>query len=169
MSQNATRALECEMSDKQALIEQIKALSEDDPTLAADMIEGETNILELIALVDASEFEDAIHVEALDAALKRLKARKDRIEDRIDMKRAVLANALDMISKKSHETALGTITIKPKPMTAIVTNEADIPARFWKAQAPVLDKAGLNAAVKAGEDIPGATKSNAGFSLAIRR
>ena len=166
---DAARQLETALSDAQILIEQIRAIAEDDDTLVLDTIEGQTNILELIALVDAAEAEDQANLEALDIFAKKLGARKDRIKKRIDMKRAILANALDMIGKKKFETPLGTISISPKPVIAIVTDEAEIPARFWKPQAPVLDKAALNAAIKAHEKIPGATESNGGIVVRITR
>lgn len=163
------RKLEFELRDAQVLIEQIRTIAEDDETLVLDTIEGQTNILELIALVDAAEFEDQANLTAIGAFIEKLGARKDRIKKRIDMKRAVLANALNMIGKKKHETPLGTISISQKPVIAIVTDEAEIPARFWKPQPPTLDKAALNAAIKANETIPGATESNGGITISIRR
>lgn len=166
---DATRALQRELSDAQILIEQVKAISEEGDTLLADTVEGETNILELIAKVDYSIVEDDAIVVGLGEAIKMLQARKTRIEGRADMKRAVLANALDMIGKKSHETPTGKISLSPKPLIAVVIDESLIPSRFWTAQAPKLDKTALNAAVKAGEAIDGATKSNPGLTISIRR
>ena len=163
------RALEFELSAAEILIEQVKAISEEGDTLLADTVEGQTNILELIAAVDSSILDDDTYVAGIKLAVEKLNARKARIEGRAEMKRAVLANALDLIGKRSFETPTGTISLRDKPITAIVTDEASVPARFWKAQAPTLDKAALNAAIRAKEDVPGATISNPGFSLSIRR
>lgn len=190
---NPARDLSRELSDQQILVEQLRAIAEDDDSLAMDLIEGQTSILELIAAVDASELDDAILMSGLDLHIGKLLARRKRIERRAEMKRAVLANALDLIGKRRLETALGTISLRRLPPVAIVTDEAAIPSAYWKAQAPTLDKAALNAAARdrakmrdeaqkiddpearraaldaCPADIPGTTISNQGFSLGIKR
>jgi hypothetical protein len=166
---NVADAMSREIDAARVLIEQIRALAGDDETLLFDTLEGETSIFELIAKLDAAEVEDQAAITGLDMMLDRLEARKRRIKAAIETKRSLIANALDMIGKKTHKTALGTITISASPITAVVTDESAIPSRFWRQPAPVLDKKALNDAVKAGEAISGAEKSNGGVRLQIRR
>jgi len=166
---DTSRTLERETEAARVLLEQIREVCGDDETLIADTIEGETSLFELIAKVDAAELDDQAAVIGLDAMIDKLDARKRRIKAAIETKRTLIANALSVVGKKSHKTALGSISISKSAPIAIVTDESQIPARFWTPQPPKLDKAALNAAVKAGEDIPGAVQSNGGIKLSILR
>jgi hypothetical protein len=125
-----------------------------------------------------------------------MQERKRRAEARIESKRALIASALIQAGLTKHRTILGTISVSPKRLIAIVTDEAEIPSRFWKQQAPSLDKKALNDAVVLREEgiaeanmlddadirktalaavdqlypaVPGASISNGGLILTIRR
>jgi Siphovirus Gp157 len=50
----------------------------------------------------------------------------------------------------------------------LILDEAILPAKFWKAQDPKLDKKAVLDALKAKEDVPGASLSNGGETISIR-
>lgn len=162
-------ALEREIEAAKLLRDQLADICATDPDFLRDAIEGETNIRELIAILAAEEGEDKAIIAGLETFAEGLAARKDRINARIETRRALLATALDVAGLKSLETPTGTVAITKVAPKAITTEESEIPSRFWKAAPPKLDKKALTDALKAGETIPGATLSNGSSTVTIRR
>jgi hypothetical protein len=68
MTRDPRFALSQELEAKQTLLGQLRALAADDPDFLADLTEGETNLLELIAALDASIVDDDILVDGAKAA-----------------------------------------------------------------------------------------------------
>jgi hypothetical protein len=183
MTRDPRFALSQELEAKQTLLDQLRALAVEDPDFLTDLIEGETNLLELIAALDASIVAD------------KLQARKRAAENRIELKRRLLAHTLQQIGLKTLRTPTATLTIADASLKAIAVAPEDIPARWWKPQPPKLDQDGLTKAIRAREKalkeaeaipdveerdralaavetlhppIPGVTASNGGITL-IRR
>jgi hypothetical protein len=188
-------ALSQELEAKQTLLDQLRAVATDDFDFFTDLLEGETNLLELIAALDASIVDDEILVDGTKAALDKLQARKRTAENRIELKRRLLAHTLQQIGLKSLRTPTTTLTLAEASLKAIAVAPEDIPARWWKPQPPKLDQDGLTRAIRARDKalkeaeaipepeerrqalaeikalhplIPGVTASNAGITL-IRR
>ena len=176
------------------LLDQVRALATDDPDFFLDLLEGETNLLELIAALDASILDDEILADGAKAALDKLQNRKRSAEDRIELRRRLLAHTLQQIGLKPR-TPTSTLSLAEASLKAIPVAPEDIPARWWKPQPPKLDQDGLTKAIRAREKalkeaaaltdpeergqalaavetlhplIPGVTASNGGITL-IRR
>jgi hypothetical protein len=165
MMHDVHRALEA----AKVLRAQISDLAEGEEDFIRDTLEGEVDFEGIVASLLASIGEDEAHEAGLKAYLDEMKARKDRFAKRADMKRGLIANALEIAGRKKIETAVATVTltaIKPK---AIVTEEGDIPSDYWKPQAPKLDLTALSAALREGVEVPGATLSNGGSTITIRK
>jgi hypothetical protein len=58
MNRDPRFALSQELEAKQPLLGQLRALATDDPDFFINLLEGETNLLELIAALDASIVDD---------------------------------------------------------------------------------------------------------------
>lgn len=145
---------------------------EDDAELVADTIEGETNLLEAIdaALSEIDECE--ILIAGLDEKIKVFEARKKAQKDRTERIRALIEQALVTTEQTSLKLPTATLSLTKRAPGLVITNEADIPARFWIEQerpAPKLDKKALSEALKGNEDVPGATLDNGTLSLSVRR
>jgi hypothetical protein len=195
MNRDPRFALNQELEAKQTLIDQAQALAADDPDFFIDIIEGETSLLELIARLDASILDDETLVDGVKPALEKLQARKRGAENRIELKRRLLAHTLQQIGLKTLRTPTSTLTIAEASIKAIAIAPEEIPARWWKAQPPKLDQDALTKAIRAREKalreaeampdpddrrralaanetlhppIPGVTASNGGITL-IRR
>ncbi|WJR66994.1 siphovirus Gp157 family protein [Neorhizobium sp. CSC1952] len=145
---------------------------EDDAELVADTIEGETNLMEAIdaALSEIDECE--ILIAGLDEKIKAFDARKKAQKDRAERVRALIEQALVMTDQTSLKLPSATISLAKRAPGLVITNEADIPTRFWIEQerpAPKLDKKALAEALKANEEIPGATLDSGSLSLTVRR
>jgi hypothetical protein len=147
-----------------------KALAEhaDDPALILDTIEGETDLAEACCVVLEEIHEDEALLEGLKAKLAELSTRKGRMEKSIETRRNLILMAMERAGVPTIRSPLGTLSVKPTPAQARITDEAEIPARFWKPQDPKLDKSELASCLRSGEIIPGATLGNGGITLSIR-
>lgn len=98
--------------------------------------------------------------------------RKARIKGSIESLRSVVTLALDAADKKKLTTPEYTLSISRRTPAPEVSDEMEIPSRFWVKPDPVIDRAALNAAVKAAaekeEEIPGVTVGEPVASLTIR-
>ena len=195
MTRDPRFALSQELEAKQTLLDQLRALTADDPDFFIDVLEGETNLLELIAALDASIIDDEMLVDGAKTALDKLQNRKRTAEARIELKRRLLAHTLHQIGLKTLRTPTSTLTLAEASLKAIAVAPEHIPARWWKPQPPKLDQDGLTKAVRARDKalkeaaaltdpeergkalaaietlhplIPGVTASNGGITL-IRR
>jgi hypothetical protein len=97
-----------------------------------------------------------------------LAARRDRIEKRIALRKVAILVAMQSGEIQKIETPAGTISRKAVPPSALILDEAAIPAEFWKPQDPKLDKKAVLDALKAKQDVPGAQLSNGGETIQTR-
>lgn len=167
-SEDAARNLHLQTEAAKALRENLKDIIGDDESLAADMVEGQTDINEAIQAAVALVAQDETHAKAIGEHIKALETRKHRLSERAEMTRTAIAIAMDQAGKKKVETALGTVSVRSVPPSVQVTEEAEIPTEFWRSSEPKLDKKALLAALKDKKAIPGATLSNGGQTIAIK-
>jgi hypothetical protein len=151
MNRDPRFALSQELEAKQPLLDQLRALAADDPDFFTDLLEGESNLLELIAALDASIVDDETLADGAKAALDKLQTRKRAAENRIELKCRLLAHTLQQIGLKTLRTPTATLTLAEASLKAIAVAPEDIPARWWKPQPPKLDQDGLTKAVRARE------------------
>jgi hypothetical protein len=154
-----------------AAAELLAALGNDaqDEDLAHDMVEGETDFFEAVERVLSEIDECEILQAGIKDMQKRLSDRLARVSGRADRLRGLIDQAFQMTEIKSHKFASATITTKAVPRKLIVTDESQVPTRFFKPQPPKLDRKELLDAIKNGEAVPGAEMSNGGTTIQIRR
>jgi len=119
MTRDPRFALSQELEATQTLLDQLCALTADDPDFLTDLIEGETNLLELIAALDASIVDDEILVDGAKTALDKLQNRKRTAENRIELKRRLLAHTLHQIGLKTLRTPTATFSLAEASLKAI--------------------------------------------------
>lgn len=162
------RALEIETDVARSLLANINAVLADDEEATLHAIEGETNLIEAIT----SAVERIADLEAMSDATKSrlddLKARRDRFDRQSENIRTALVAALGAVEMRKLELPIATLTIKAVPPKAVVHAEADLPSRFWKPQDPKLDLKAITDALKAKEEVPGASLSNGSETLLLR-
>jgi len=163
------RSMEREIKAATILREQIIAAAGDDQDFIRDSLEGETSIFEMIDALVARDGEDGALIEGISNYIETVSNRLDRIKKRVEIRKALIGTALDLAEVKTRETPSGTVTRKATPATVIVTEESEIPSKFWRPQTPKLDKRALLQALNADEIIPGATLSNGGVTTQIKR
>ena len=107
---------------------------------------------------------------ACDAEAKRLRNKKQIIENNIKRMKQALQYAMEATGKTKFKTALFSFGIQKNP-AAVVMDEGyieNIPERFLIPQDPVIDKKAIKEALKAGEDLEGIAHLEQGASLRIR-
>ena len=129
------------------LREQIADLAGGDEDFIRDTLEGETNLDEILNMLLDQEALDAAMVRAINATASTLADRKKRIEKRIETARTLMATGLEIAGITKFEGTSGTVSVSEKKPSVIVTDESELPSRFWKQPDPVVDKTLLNAAV----------------------
>jgi hypothetical protein len=111
----STRDLERELKAAELVRAQVSDLADDDLALIRDSVEGQTSLFEIMAAMAEADGEDAALVEGVAAYIKKLHDRQKRIENRMEIRRALMANALDVAELPRLVTAAGTITRKALP------------------------------------------------------
>lgn len=159
----AAKSLFAELKDDEGEVE-------DD--LHHDTIEGETNFFEMVEVALRQIIDHGVVVDGCAAAIERLQKRQDRAKKSAERLRGAIDQAFQIAELETgHDFGIATVSPKKIPPKLIVSEESEIPSRFFVPQDPKLDRKALTDAVKAlgeGESIPGATMSNGGQTVQIR-
>lgn len=163
------RALEIEAEAARTLMLNLQDVfaSDDDEQAREDVIEGETGLKEIIA--DAIDMLTELETlaEAVGKRIEDMRARKTRMEARVDLIRAAVASAMGVAGLRKLTLPTATLSLKPTPPKVVVNDESEIPSVFWSPQPPKLDKGALLKALKEGP-VEGSSLSNGGETLAVR-
>ncbi|MFD1944699.1 siphovirus Gp157 family protein [Paradevosia shaoguanensis] len=156
---------------KLLLVSLHEAGAADDEELRADAIDGETDLNEALAAALAEIDEREILIKGLKAKEGEFAERRDREERSVERIRTLIEQALLTAELPSMKLPTATLSIARRKPGVVVTNEADIPSRFWVIPdpQPKLDKKALADALAANENVPGASLDNGTVSLTIRR
>jgi Arc/MetJ-type ribon-helix-helix transcriptional regulator len=165
-----TTELERNAAALQVAIASLKELCGDDEDLLRDTIEGETDLDGFAAHCVDQILSDEAFSEAIDNMIDDLRARQKRFENRKDRIRTLLAMTLDAAGAKKVQLPQATISMSQRQPSLVITDEAEIPAEWWKRGDPKLDKRGLAAFLKANSTnkVSGATLDNGAVTLTIR-
>ena len=107
---------------------------------------------------------------ACDAESKRLRNKKQTIENNIRRMKAALQYAMQATGKTKFKTALFSFGIQKNPAEVVIDEGyiENIPDRFLIPQDPQIDKKAIKEALKAGEDLEGIAHLEQTESLRIR-
>lgn len=159
--------------DPQAVMQQVTQLLlvypelGEDEILRADMIEGETDLNELLRSI-VRKRQDAVQmVAAIKGSQDDLAARKARYERRDEAMRELAFKLMQHAELPKCELPEATLSIRNGTRKVIVTNEVMIPTACTKiTRTP--DKTKIKAMLESGQTVPGAELSNAEPSITIR-
>lgn len=163
------QALSREAEAARVLIETIALTGETDAQLVTDSIEGETDFFETLDALLLADLQDEAFEAALTEAKAVLDVRKGRIAARRQTRRAGIERAMLMLDQKKIERPGATLSLANRRPALEVVDEAEIPAEYWKAGKPTLDKKALAEALEAGRSVSGAHLSNGTQTLTVRR
>lgn len=131
---------------------------------------SETRLPDVIARLVEAEVADEAAIDACKARAHELRMRAERLQGRIDRRRDEIAAALESAGLKKLDAGSATVSLtESKPGVVIIDPEV-IPTRFLVPKTThALSKAFIRKALEAGEEVPGATLSNARRTIAVRR
>src|SRR5258708_5799469 len=155
------------------LVERIRAVFPDaDEELLATAVEGETNLTECVVHVLRSAEDDRTLSAALHIRIAELEERKDRLDRGIERKREIAVAAMERFSLRKVTAPDFTATLTPSPVKVIIIEQSLIPESYMRQKPPPPpepDKNLIRAALQDGQTIPGATLSNPGHHVHVRR
>jgi len=151
-----------------AIRESLAKLGETDPDLLLDMTEGETSLFECIDALLLRMAADKAMIVGTESVISDLESRKRRVERRTEFDRGLIEQAMAIAELPKIERPAATLSLAARAPSLRIESEPDIPAEFWTAGAPTLERKALTDALKSGRPIPGAALSNAAPSLTVR-
>lgn len=142
-----------------------------DEQLKLSMLEGETELNEIVSALLAENEDDEGVIAALDAQVDARAIRIERAKARIEARKKAIISLLDCARETTlrlPEATLSVRTLRPRPK---VIDAAALPDEFVKIETirkPDTDK--INEAFEGGLPLPpGVTLTNGGASLSVRR
>jgi hypothetical protein len=108
----------------------------DDPILLLDTIEGETSFFEAIDKLLLTIAESAGLEAGARSAAAEIENRAERFAKRAESARGLIEQALLVAELDKLERPAGTLSLVRRAAKLEITEEADIPAEFWKAGDP---------------------------------
>jgi phage host-nuclease inhibitor protein Gam len=141
---------------------------EDDADLRLDMIEGETDAMEVATRLVRTIRQSETTVDAIKAEIDMLKARSSRYATRKDRAREVLEGLMDAMGTVKLSLTVATITMSEGREKAIISDENMLPDAYMRIKKEP-DKTAILDALKAGQAVPGAVLSNGGRTLTVRQ
>lgn len=153
------------------LLAEFPELREDEQALA-DTLDGVSDLDEAIAAVVRSLDDDEAMIAGIDVRVEELKERAGRFAHRVVKKREAIAQAMEAAALKKvvkPDFTLSLTAVKPK---VLINDEALIPADYKvtpEPPAPRPDKKLIAAALADGFTVPGASLSNGGVTITLRR
>jgi hypothetical protein len=145
----------------------------DDPDLASDetalrdLLDGETDVYDVLRRMVRFVLDAESLADAAGERVEKLNARKARFQKRANLGRGAVLAMLDALGDKKFTDAEFVVTMRPGTPSVYVLDEDALPEQFVKVtRAPM--KAEIGKALKAGQDVPGATIGNGIPTLAIK-
>jgi hypothetical protein len=131
----------------EALLADFRDMIADDPDLALDLAEGQTNAMEIIDALILADGLDTELAAGAKTAKKVIDDRAKRFEARIERRRAIIERFMLIMDQKKLERPVATISLAKRKLTIEVVDESALPSEYFKQPDPVLDKTKLNDAV----------------------
>jgi hypothetical protein len=139
----------------------------DDEILRRDMIEGETDMVTFLRILEDKRREAAAMTSAIELRMDELQSRCARFARRDEAIRAMMLKLLQHAQLQKMELPEATLSIRTAPARVIIHDEADLPEEYWRIKKEP-DKAKIKDALASAAVVPGASLSNSPDTLAIR-
>lgn len=139
----------------------------DDDVLRADTIKGETDAFDLLRQCEAKRREARLLTAGIASVINELNARLARIERREQAIRQLAFKLMEAADLRKIELPEATYSISNSAPKVVIIDEDELPALFIRVKREP-DKSAINAALKSGAIVPGATLNNPEPHLTIR-
>lgn len=150
------------------LLAQCADILGDDAEAAQMAIESETNLVEVIERAAKRVASIDAMIDGIKETQAGLRERAERFKKQREMLRTAVLVAMEGSGMARLELPICTISTKRVPQALEITDESLLPSKFFVRPDPVLDRKALLEALKAKEDVPGATLDNGGSSIQMK-
>ena len=167
MSRNRVQldaAIVCAEIDR--LMVEFPELVEDDD-FRRDVIEGQTDAMEILERLAAEIAENASFAKAIQERGKEILGRAARYERREDAYRSMAQRIMQAAEIRKAELEAATLSLRAVPPSVRIVNENDLPEWAWRIKREV-SKSEIKDRLKAGETVPGAELTNGSETLSVR-
>ncbi|HET8636404.1 MAG TPA: siphovirus Gp157 family protein [Acidobacteriaceae bacterium] len=142
-------------------------MADDEAALYEALGPQEGDVRDILArLLRAASHSSDMHKAAKERA-EAIAERADRYKRRAESLRTTAFSIMDLLGERKVELPDVTATISAGRPSVTIVDDSALPDRFIRVKREP-DKSALLAALKSGEDIPGATLSNGSPSLQLR-
>jgi Gp157 protein len=139
----------------------------DEETLA-DTVEGLTDLQEILASIIRAALADEALATGLKGRIAEMEDRLSRLQERAAKRRQIAKEVMAELDIKKLQAADFTASLRPGIASLLVIDEAAVPSIYFEPRPPKLDRAGLMADLKQGNEITGAALSNPEPILSVR-
>ena len=130
--------------DLQADLAHLRSICGDDDTeLLCDMIEAETSVEAFIGTVIELIGADEADSDGIKTYQQKLAGRKKRLDQRATRLRVLLALVVTQLPGRKFRHALANVSAFDVDPKVILTDESQIPTKWWKRPEPVVDQSAL--------------------------
>ena len=153
----------------QALRDRLRAQDPElDEETLADTVEGLTDLHEILAEIVRGALTDEAMASGLQQRMGVMAERLDRLHFRAAKRREIARDAMvDAEIRKVTAPDL-TLLIRPGTPALVVIDQSAVPAEFWEAREPRLNRQKLLAEIKQGAKLEGVELSNPQPVLTVR-
>jgi len=148
----------------EALRDAIRAQYPDDDDLLADMIEGETDAIDLIDRLHDEAEEARTMASALKDREREMAERRARMEQRQEARKEAIDRIMRVIGLEKIERPMATFSFRRNPPRLVVRDPGLVPDDLCR-----IERKPLLAEIRKAGDVPGVEWTNGGTSLSIRR
>lgn len=139
-----------------------------DEQLKLSMLEGETELNEIVSALLAENEDDEAVIEGCKRQIESRRERMARMDARIEARRNAILSLMNAAELHKLPLPEATISVRSLGSRPKVTDEDALPDDFCKfVRKP--DMAAISEAVERREAVPGVTMTNGGQSLSVRR
>jgi len=138
----------------------------DDEELRADMLEGETDLHNVLTrIVKTRQFAKA-NADAIKAMMADLDERKARYERKVEAMNSLAQRLIEHAELRKVELPIATISLRNVPPSVVIDDEDALPETCFETKR-VLSRTLIKTALQEG-DVPGAHMSNGSTGLTVR-
>lgn len=139
-----------------------------DDEFKSDILEGSTDLLELINRLLYNILLTESYIEGNRITRGRIEQREKRLKARQEVIRNIIRRLLEVSEMRKITVANGTVFLTQKPSSVEILDEGLIPDEYMLIKKTPI-KTLIGEKLKAGEDVPGTQLSNGGETLTIRQ
>jgi hypothetical protein len=140
---------------------------EDDEQLRADVLEGETDIAEVMERIWSVECEAKGFIAGIAERQKDMAERKSRYAHKVEAMRRLMLLVLNRADLSKLELPEFTVSTRKVPPAVVIDDPTSVPFEFGSSKwAP--DKKLIKTALEGGETVEGCHMSNGSISITVR-